>query len=488
MKKLERSLALLLALLLPALNGCGSNGSGIDNGADSSDGNSTAVDNSQLFGGTDFSGIDLGNRSFRFAVRGDSFNEFACVDLWADSTTGDLLNDAIFARNTAVCEKFSFEIEEIRMSEYPSEAVRKSVMASSDDYDVVYDNLQRLADLSADSYLLDLLKVDGFDFTKQYWDEGINDQLTLKGKLYYTTGEHMLSVKNGLYGVFFNKDMLEDYRLEDPYQLVADGKWTIEKMHQMASGTSEDLDGNGKLDYNDQWGVVTETYNAYTFLIGSGNVICAKDKDDLPYLALNTESAVKALELASELLTDENTTILVDSHTSDLWDTVWSVFDTGRALFCEGALMNTPKLRNYDLTFGILPSPKLDEAQKDYYHTISVWNASLMSIPATVTDSGEVGQMLEILAAASYDTLRPAYYELQLKNKLIRDTDSEAMLDIIFSTITFDLGAVYDFGGLFWGVMNIGNGKSSFASKYSSCETSAKAAIDKLIEQINASE
>ncbi|MBE6611073.1 MAG: hypothetical protein E7632_01160 [Ruminococcaceae bacterium] len=482
MKKATRSTAVFLLAAILSLNACGADPSASsDTTADTT---AAETKNEYEFAGKVLEPYDFGGREFRFAVRGDSHSEFRCIDLYAENTNGDLINDAIYKRNSTVCELFNFEIVENRMSEYPTEAVRRAVMASTDEYDVVYDNLQRLADLSMDSMLIDLYTVNGFNFDEKYWDESINDQLTLKKQLYFTTGEHMLSVKSGLYGVFFNKTLLETFKLEDPYKLVAENKWTVEKMHEMSMDVSQDLNGDQKMDYNDQWGIVTETYNAYTILVNSGNLICDKNAEDLPELALNTESSIHALELASKMLTDKTTTILTDAHTSDLWNTVWNIFDTGRSLFREGALIYTPQLRSSDLDFGILPSPLLSEDQKEYFHTISVWNASLMSVPSTVANADEIARMLDILAAASYDTLRPAYYDVQLVNKLIRDTDSEGMLDIIFSTITFDLGAVYDFGGLFWGVIDIGNGKAPFASKYSSCEASALKAIDKLIEEI----
>ena len=42
----------------------------------------------------------------------------------------------------------------------------------------------------------------------------------------------------------------------------------------------------------------------------------------------------------------------------------------------------------------------------------------------------------------------PAYYDVQLKTKIARDDESSEMLDIIFAGRKYDLGSIYDWGGL----------------------------------------
>ena len=51
--------------------------------------------------------------------------------------------------------------------------------------------------------------------------------------------------------------------------------------------------------------------------------------------------------------------------------------------------------------------------------------------------------ILEALAAESYHTVTPAYYEKTLVDKYIRDEESEEMIDIILSSHVYDLGWFY---------------------------------------------
>jgi hypothetical protein len=105
-------------------------------------------------------------------------------------------------------------------------------------------------------------------------------------------------------------------------------------------------------------------------------------------------------------------------------------------------------LREMECNFGILPNPKLNEAQSEYYNAVHAWCTTSVSIPITA-DPERTGIVLEALTAESYYTLRPAYYDISLKNKLMRDDESGEMLDLIFDTRCYDLGHVYNWGGVF---------------------------------------
>ncbi len=58
---------------------------------------------------------------------------------------------------------------------------------------------------------------------------------------------------------------------------------------------------------------------------------------------------------------------------------------------------------------------------------------------------GTSGAVLEALAYYGWKNLLPAYYDRALKGKAARDTDSEAMLDMIFANIEFDFTQIYSY-------------------------------------------
>jgi len=90
--------------------------------------------------------------------------------------------------------------------------------------------------------------------------------------------------------------------------------------------------------------------------------------------------------------------------------------------------------------------------------------------------------ILEALAAESMNTLKPAYYDLSLKGKYVRDEESEEMLDLIFQSRIYDLGWLYligDYGGNMLDMLR--NYRSDFTSMYERQEPAAQ----NRIEQIN---
>ena len=57
------------------------------------------------------------------------------------------------------------------------------------------------------------------------------------------------------YTIYFNKDIVTECGLENPYELVYNKEWTVDKFISMAEGATADLDGNGKITNNDRRGV-----------------------------------------------------------------------------------------------------------------------------------------------------------------------------------------------------------------------------------------
>ena len=90
---------------------------------------------------------------------------------------------------------------------------------------------------------------------------------------------------------------------------------------------------------------------------------------------------------------------------------------------------------------------------------------------------------MDALGATSKNILTPAYYEIQLKTKGARDDQSEASIDIILNSLTYDMGYIFDWGtiGQFTLTM-VDQGNSDLVSSYTKIEKVAKRQMDKAIE------
>ena len=58
--------------------------------------------------------------------------------------------------------------------------------------------------------------------------------------------------------------------LEIRQNLVANKNWTYEKMMQMVSGISKNLDSDVTMSQDDFWGMLSELTAPYYFFLGSG--------------------------------------------------------------------------------------------------------------------------------------------------------------------------------------------------------------------------
>jgi hypothetical protein len=86
------------------------------------------------------------------------------------------------------------------------------------------------------------------------------------------------------------------------------------------------------------------------------------------------------------------------------------------------------------------------------------------------------------MAAKSMQLLRPAYYDIALNGKYLRDEESIGMLDIIIKERVYDLGLAYGFGGITDIIQGLGKkGGAGLSSTMESKGKAIQAAIDKVV-------
>ena len=106
--------------------------------------------------------------------------------------------------------------------------------------------------------------------------------------------------------------------------------------------------------------------------------------------------------------------------------------------------VETEDFRNMTDRYGIIPIPKMEETQEGY-QTFLHDQFTAFGVVATVKESRlqMMGAFLEAMAAESYKSLVPTYYELALKTKYVSDEESGQMLDMIYQSIYIDAGVLY---------------------------------------------
>lgn len=484
MKKII-SVLLLAAMLISAAAGCAESAEKTENTP------SVTVSETDEETEEEKEKLDLPDRNldgFTVTFITKSTGAFASLDVGMEEETGDGYNDAVYKRDLTVEDKYNCKIEcEFSPGSTPIADAKNTIKANDDYYDVIYDGLGNIFSLAMESLAIDINTLEYINFEKPWWDSETNETLSVNHKLYATYGEHMIGAKSGLYCLFFNKKLVSDLNLTEPYDLARDGTWTMDRFTEIAKTGNADIDGDGKMTGNDQYGHITEGYSGYTFMVACDWTIGSKDDDDFPTICNFDDNFYAKAAKVTEALGDKDVTNYVGSvpGVTDIWGAFWSgAFVNNQFLFREGAMHDSPNLRNMDSDFGIVPIPKYDEKQERYFATNSIMNAQMMCIPVSASTPDDVAFVIEAMAYYSVDILTPVYYNVVLQGKTFRDDDSEEMLDIIFASKRFDIGAAFDLGGVRDIVVSaVTNNTGKLASELAKKEKSIAREIEKIVKK-----
>lgn len=406
----------------------------------------------------------------------------------SDENTGEAIHVALYNREMKVEEHLGVDITHtmLKSIEAVTADVRQYVMANEDVYQIVLNHcINGISGLITDGMLYDLSDIETVDTTSDWWNTKSMENLAVGAHQYCAINDYMIPDPNA---VIFNKGFVQMYEIDDPYDIVREGNWTIDVMMEMMKTVTKD-NGDGQWDINDTYGFgCPGNWFLNDFIYSSGLMLTEKNEDGGFELAFDVnERTVAFSEKLNALLTGPDT--FSYSFQNDYPDS--SGFQgedkslnvkRGRTLFGLVSLNNLHTYRDTNVEFGLLPYPKLD-ADQESYNSLD-WSGVLV-VPASVQEPEMVGEVIELLAYYSKDEVLPAYYDLVLGEKLSRDEDSKEMLDIIFDGIIFDAGMNYfGFSPNMSKIFYIGqsiektnwSGLSSFIA---TCEMGAKAEVEK---------
>lgn len=371
------------------------------------------------------------------------------VEFYVEEQNGEVVNDAIFARNMAVEERLGITLEyHLEPGAYDQrntwvQALSSSITAGDGAYDISAGYSMAGASLASKGMCISLNDLPYLDFDKPWWPESLLKEATCGGKLYFCSGDISTYMIYYLYGVYFNQDMLTEYDLENPYDLVQGGTWTLDKMSEMSSGVYIDVNGDGKKGFEDRLGYITYSIYVDPYFFSCGLHTTEKDENDIPFLSaeFGGEKAHSIVEKVVAFTTAEGSMV---GNGSEQIDPSYNVFKEGRGLFTSHELtFAVTHLRDVSFTYGIVPYPKYDDAQENYV-TITSFPYTLFGIPMDARNPEMSAAVMEAMASESYRTVSPALFENAFKVKYAQDEQSSLMYDIIRSTVSFDFGRVFN--------------------------------------------
>jgi uncharacterized membrane protein len=353
-------------------------------------------------------------------------------------------------------------------------------MSSSYDYDAGLASTFDSAMLAANGYLSDLNDVPYIDLTKSWWDQKANEQLSINGQMYFSTGD--ISTVDNVFTqcILFSKVLIDEKQLQNPYQLVKDNKWDMDTLASEIKKVSEDVNGDSEMTPADKYGLLTWNDSIQEFLAASGEAIAKINDDGKLELTVYNQRTSSAIDKFFGILDDNTSAINYQavSNTTGDWNSIrHTMFDENRVAYYMSTFNAVADHRAKETDFGILPFPKLDLEQESYGHIVAAFHSQMYILPAFMESTERTGAITEGLAWYGKEILTPAYYDQTLVGQIIRDDESAEMLDIIFSTHVFDAGVIYDTGYSGLLISMAKSLKNTFSSVYNQNLNSAEQRI-----------
>ncbi len=397
----------------------------------------------------DLERVDFGGKAFHIMTRDSGgTNLWKPIDWTSDGEDDAVIPQAVFSRNTKVEEDYNcliLQTEVVNKDMVPTATA--AYMSQSTDYDViVMPVVQQMASMATSGYYRDLTTLNGLSVSDPWWNAGTNDSLALFGHYYTLCGDINIVDDMATWCVMFNKFIVNDQLLDDPYAAVENGTWTLAKMYEDAEEVSTDHAEYG----SGMYGIGTE-FDAMNAYLASAGLVTVKIQEDTLVNNTKSSSFESAFRKIYDYMKDDSVQVRGDNVTDGSkgynavnWGALYNAFKGDQVLYLNATLSNLvgSQLADMSSPFGVLPMPKFSSDQTSYASTFQVGNATTVSILANLAAAEDSAVLLSAMGAMSVTTLTPAFYEQTLYGRKVPDVESVPMMDLILSSRTVDIGIV----------------------------------------------
>lgn len=487
MKRKALSIILLLSLIISAAS-CGSEGRVDDDTQTQESGETTSSEPETTDYLDKYKSTDLGGRVFTIGTLTDS----GYPNYVGDELNGDTVNDIQYNRDSFIESTYNTSIEYyvFDSDNAISSGVRTQVLSDDKTIDCIEASMTRTnSQLAADGQLRDLYGIEGLELDAPWWSQSFNREFTINGKLSAVTGPMVFAYYYSPRIIAFNLRVADEYKLGNLYDVVNDGKWTLDYMASTMKSVKADLNGDGVYGEDDMWGASVDEYSAAGFYISAGGTQTSIDKDGKPVFLFDDQKNHSIIEKVASIIGNDEMTQKAEelasrSGTYDIRDKVYT-FKNGHALYLGyGAQAIALYLRDMPDDYGILPVPKFDESQENYITFGNAFVPSYISVPLNNGDDELISTILNTMGYISHRDVQPTITSVLLKGKAARDDDSIKMIDLIYEDIVVDINSSYNFASSFNLLRDITMGKKeNFSSAWAGIKDSAQTQMEETFDK-----
>ncbi len=391
---------------------------------------------------------DFGGYEFTILYAGHTVS----TEFGFEEETEKAIDVAQYRRVKTVEQAYNVDIVEVQKKSSATngngagyQELSRAANSGTTDYDLTLTSGYDVSVLAYNGYLYDMASIPNLDLTKSWWDQNALESLTVKGVTFFTTGDITVSDNNSTFVIMYNKALAKDYQMENPYDMVYDGTWTFENFGKMCKLVTEDLNQDGTMDTNDRFGLLVWDDSMVGVVSAAGERCCVINDNGELEMTIYNDRTLAAIEQYAAIAYDTQYALTYQRHvkTAEVLKTMWP---NNQALFLTTYMSSIPNSRTMESDFGILPYPKLDAQQDNYYSCVAPYNSRFICVPLVQEDIARTGIITEALAYHGKQIVTPAYYDVNLIGQSTRDEESSDMLDIIFDNLVYDIGYYYQIG------------------------------------------
>ena len=422
------------------------------------------------------------------------YRDWATVNLTQDTITGDTIQDTICERQLRVQERLKCKIEETNMtSDITTRLLSISATSGDDAYDLALVQTYNALSMYTQGYVADQAKIASIDLNNPWWEQSFNARVNLKDKRYITFGNASLIYYSSFYIFCFNKEMITNYGLDNPYDLVESGDWTWENAYKMMQivGTDVGQDGLCNPGTDDILGLTGHINHSRNLIFSSGFTICEEDSSgNLSFDSLSNNYIDAFTKFTEYFITSPYVAIAGASDgrysgysgASGLKNYI-SVFVEGKSLFLTTGTHEVISIREATTEYGITVVPKYS---KDQDYITPVYSATEgFVIPTASGDTERAGALLEALGAYSYENLVDKHIKIVLHYRVANDPTAVEMINLAYRNGAIDVAMANNFGSCVDLMLNLNKeGMTTVSTLFNAAKAKMKSDIAKAMAAV----
>lgn len=433
-------LALVLLMILPMAMACKKD----EEPAGTGDNVDNTIDYQAILG---FGPEDNSNYKFTMLVSDTDASEHK-----ADGLNSNFVNDAVFKRNTAVQDFFKIQLNvqvepgDIGDKDTFAEKISTPILAGDNEHDLIIGVTAVIADTLGSEYYLPTNKIDYIDLSKDWWVAGQYDNLQVNNNIYTLYGDMNLSLYSEIHCFIFNVQMINNNSLKSPYAMVADNEWTYANMAAQTVVVGHETTGDGVDIVDDTFGMIGATNPQRALMTGFGLGLITRNPNTLrpEFPAALSETYTLAYAMVSDAFVNNEYNLIKTQEGNNDYSKHLQAVATDRCLHLPSYTywITDPILTGMAGDFGVVPYPKLDANQPQYYSQIAT-GATTTLFPKTLVETDLSAKVATYMSYVGREMVAQPYFNNYLKERLARSPEMQTMLETVRQTATMTLTTVY---------------------------------------------